>query len=72
MASHVDPRMMRIYSHPRLAAKRPAVEALTTVKASAVNPCPKGVRVIDHVIIALPVVTADGEVIERNGRGARI
>jgi len=31
LAGHVDPQMMRIYSHPRLAAKRLAVEALTTV-----------------------------------------
>jgi len=32
LAGHVDPQMMRIYSHPRLAAKRLAVEALATVK----------------------------------------
>ena len=32
LAGHVDPQMMRIYSHPRLAAKRVAVEALATVR----------------------------------------
>ncbi len=29
-AGHVDPQMMRINSHPRLAAKRAAVEVLRT------------------------------------------
>ena len=32
LASHVDLAMMRIYSHPRLAAKRLAVEALAAAK----------------------------------------
>jgi integrase len=32
LAGNVDPQMMRIYSHPRLAAKRAAVEALATVR----------------------------------------
>ena len=35
LAGHVDPQMMRIYSHPRLAAKRVAVEALATVRQAA-------------------------------------
>jgi len=33
LAGHVNPAMMRIYSHPRLAAKRLAAKALTTVKS---------------------------------------
>jgi hypothetical protein len=32
LAGHVEPQMMRIYSHPRLAAERLAVEALATAK----------------------------------------
>src|SRR5262249_32625120 len=32
LAGHVDPKMMQIYSHPRMAAKRAAVEMLGTVK----------------------------------------
>ena len=31
LAGHVDPDMMRWYSHPRLAARRAAVEALSTI-----------------------------------------
>jgi hypothetical protein len=33
IAGHVDPAMTRHYSHPRIAARRAAVEALITVKA---------------------------------------
>ena len=32
LAGHVDPAMMRIYSHPRIAARRAAVETLCPVK----------------------------------------
>jgi hypothetical protein len=32
LASHVDPATMRIYSHPRIAARRSAVETLTTAR----------------------------------------
>jgi integrase len=32
VAGHVDPAMTRHYSHPRIAARRAAVEALMTVK----------------------------------------
>jgi len=32
VAGHVDPAMTRHYSHPRLAARRAAVEALVPVK----------------------------------------
>jgi len=34
VAGHVDPAMTRHYSHPRLAARRAAVEALMTVKTN--------------------------------------
>jgi integrase len=33
LAGHVDPQMMRIYSHPRVAARRAAVETLGSVSA---------------------------------------
>ena len=32
LAGHVDPAMMRVYSHPRLAARRAAVQTLGMVK----------------------------------------
>ena len=34
VAGHIDPAMTRHYSRPRLAARRAAVEAIATVKAS--------------------------------------
>jgi len=68
LAGHVDPQMMRIYSHPRLAAKRLAVEALATVKTGQ----SEGGYVTNHVTKALPAGFADAEVIEKNGRGAQI
>jgi integrase len=36
LAGHVDPKMMQIYSHPRMAARRAAVEMLTIVKPAPV------------------------------------
>ena len=68
LAGHVDPAMMRIYSHPRLAAKRLAVEALATVKTGQ----SEGGYVTNHVTKALPAVSVEPEVIERSGRGAQI
>ena len=68
LAGHVDPAMMRIYSHPRLAAKRTAVEALATVKSGQ----SEGGYVTNHVTKALPAVTVEAEVIEKSGRGAQI
>jgi integrase len=50
LAGHVDPQMMRIYSHPRLAAKRLAVEALATVKTGQ----SEGGYVTNHVTKQLP------------------
>lgn len=68
LAGHVDPTMMRIYSHPRLAARRVAVEALATVK----TPLPEGGYVTNHVTKALPAAQEGAQVIEEVGRGARI
>lgn len=54
LAGHVDPQMMRIYSHPRLAAKRIAVEALQTVKAPPNQATSQAGYVTNHVTKALP------------------
>jgi integrase len=35
LAGHIDPEMTRHYSHPRIAARRTAVEALATVRPAA-------------------------------------
>jgi integrase len=37
LAGHVDPKMMQIYSHPRMAARRAAVETLGAVKPGHVT-----------------------------------
>ena len=50
LAGHVDPQMMRIYSHPRVAARPAAVEALGTVKAGQLE----GGYVTNHVTKLLP------------------
>ena len=68
LAGHVDPQMMRIYSHPRLAAKRMAVQALGTVNAGP----REGGYVTNHVTKALPATTAEIQVVENVGRGAQI
>ena len=68
LAGHVDPQMMRIYSHPRLAAKRLAVEALGTLKPA---PGKRG-YVTKHVTKALPKARGEMQVLEKNGRGAQI
>ena len=54
VVGHVDPAMTRHYSHPRLAAKRAAVEALSTIKASPHPAQPEGGYVTNHVTKALP------------------
>jgi len=54
VAGHVDPAMTRHYSHPRLAARRAAVEVLTTVKVSPNQATPKAGYVTNHVTKALP------------------
>jgi len=45
VAGHVDPAMTRHYSHPRLAARRTAVEALMTTKTDQFS----GGYVTNHV-----------------------
>ena len=72
LAGHIDPEMTRHYSHPRLAARRAAVEVLSAVK---VNPQPAneaGGYVTNHVTKALPAPERVEQVIESIGRGARI
>jgi integrase len=54
LAGHVDPAMTRHYSHPRLAAKREAVELLSAVKASPQTGVSGGGYVTKHVTKALP------------------
>jgi len=45
LAGHVDPAMMRIYSHPRLAAKRAAVQMLGWNSEKSTSAMPEGVTV---------------------------
>ena len=58
VAGHVDPAMTKHYSHPRLAARRAAVKALSTVKAltqaTTQTAAPEGGYVTNHVTNALP------------------
>lgn len=68
VAGHVDPEMTRHYSHPRLEAKRAAVQALSVVQPAH---APQG-YVIKHVIKALSTPDGDSQTTERIGRGARI
>lgn len=72
LAGHVDPDMTRHYSHPRLAARRAAVDVLATVKVSPTPATTDGGYVTNHVTKALPAPSESSETIERNGRGARI
>ena len=68
LAGHVDPAMMRIYSHPRMAARRAAVEVLATVKGGHFQ----GGYVTNHVTKALPTSVDGSQVVERVNRGERI
>ena len=68
LAGHVDPAMIRIYRHPRLAARRAAVEALATVKTGQFE---RGYGT-NHVTKALPASTIEVRVVEKNSRGERI
>ncbi len=52
LAGHVDPAMTRHYSHPRLAARRAAVESLATVKVGQFQ----GGYVTNHVTKQLPAM----------------
>ncbi len=60
IAGHVSPRMLRRYSHPRLEAKRTALEALA---AKVSESC-----VTDHVTNTTSQVPTNPQVIEMNGR----
>ena len=71
LAGHIDPAMTRHYSHPRIAARRAAVEVLSAVKVSQESQ-PEGGCVTNRVTIALPEPKESPQVIEENGRGARI
>jgi integrase len=42
IAGNVDPAMTRQYSHPRIAARRAAVEVFRTVKPATDQAAPKG------------------------------
>ncbi|PYU89908.1 MAG: hypothetical protein DMG25_18055, partial [Acidobacteria bacterium] len=68
LAGHVDPQMMRIYSHPRVAARRLAVEALGTVKTGQLE----GGYVTNRVTKLLPAETEASQVVENVNRGERI
>jgi integrase len=68
LAGHVDPQMMRIYSHPRVAARRAAVEALATVKIGQFE----GGYGTNHVTKLLPVKAEESQAIEKINRGERI
>jgi integrase len=72
LAGHIDPDTTRHYSHPRLAARRAAVEVLATVKASPQSALGQGGYVTNHVTKALPAAQEGSQVIEEVGRGARI
>lgn len=50
VAGHIDPNMTRHYSHPRIAARRAAVEALMTAKLGQFE----GGYVTNHVTNQLP------------------
>ena len=50
LAGHIDPAMTRHYSHPRMAARRAAVETLGTVKPQAFE----GGYVTNYVTKELP------------------
>ena len=57
-----------IYSHPRVAARRVAVEVLVTVKPSQFQ----GGYVTNHVTKLLPAKSENPQVVEETNRGERI
>jgi hypothetical protein len=61
VAGHVDPAMTRHYSHPRIAARRAAVEALSIVKPTSNQEQPEGGYVTKHVTKALPAKTVTAQ-----------
>ena len=58
LAGHIDPEMTRHYSHPRVAARRLAVEALMATKPGAQTGQTEGGYVTNHVTNALPALAA--------------
>ncbi len=54
LAGHIDPEMTRHYSHPRIAARRAAVEVLATVMVSSQSVLLQGGYDTNHVTKALP------------------
>ena len=67
LAGHVDPQRMVLYSHPRLAAQRLALEALAVIKV--------GQSEGSYVTKALPLSSSQNPTIANkgeSGRGARI
>jgi integrase len=60
VAGHVDPAMTRYYSHPRLAARRAAVEALSIVKPTTIPALSKGSYVTKRVTKLLPAEAQAG------------
>lgn len=50
IAGHVDPEMTKLYSHPRLAARRAAVAVLSSIKPAS----SEGGYVTNHVTKELP------------------
>lgn len=54
VAGHVDPAMTRHYSHPRLAARRAAVEALSAIRVAMGSEVRLGGYVTKHVTKQLP------------------
>ena len=75
VAGHIDPQMTKLYSHPRLAARRAAVEAISVIRPVQAGQNPpqiQGGHVTNHVTKALPVPMQNPQVIEEIGRGARI
>lgn len=68
VAGHFDPAMTRHYSHPRIAARRAAVEALVAPSLSR----SEGGYVTNHVTNRLLASGDDSQAIERTGRDGQI
>lgn len=64
VAGHVDPAMTRHYSHPRIAARRAAVEAIASVKTANIGQL-EGGNVTNRVTKALPEVSQSTQAIEK-------
>jgi Phage integrase family len=67
VAGHVDPAMARNYSHPSLAARKAAVEALSIAGQSPTRAELEAGYVTSCVTKALPEVSEASQVSEKNG-----